>query len=66
MKELIDLQQFQKWLVAKWRTSLGLFFALVVGIVVGMLIVEGRVIDDCRFLKTFRFGNQAFSCLRVM
>jgi ABC-type nitrate/sulfonate/bicarbonate transport system permease component len=66
MNELIDLTKLQSWIQSKWRASLGIIVALVLGILIGILSVEWRVIDDCKYLKSFRFGNMAFNCVRTI
>lgn len=66
MNELIDLTKLQNWIQSKWRASLGIIVALVLGILIGILSVEWRVIDDCKYLKSFRFGNMAFNCVRTI
>lgn len=66
MNELIDLTKLQNWIQNKWRASLGIIVALVLGILIGILSVEWRVIDDCKYLKSFRFGNMAFNCVRTI
>lgn len=66
MNELIDVSKVQSWIQSKWKSSLGIVIALVFGILIGLLLVESRIIDDCKYLKTFRFGNQAFTCVRTM
>ena len=66
MKELIDLRTAKGWIVDKWRNSLGYILCILLGVVVGVLTVEWRVVDDCRYLKAFRFGSQAFTCVRTI
>ncbi len=66
MNELIDLTKLQSWIQSKWRASLGIIVSLVLGILIGILSVEWRVIDDCKYLKSFRFGNMAFNCVRTI
>ena len=66
MKELVDLHKFKDWVTNKWRNSLGYIAAILFGVLVGMLAVEWRVVDDCRYLKAFRFGSQAFTCVRTI
>lgn len=66
MKDLIDLENIKQWIKTKWAASLGYILVALAGILIGMVIVEGRVSDDCKFLKTFRFGSQVYNCGRVM
>jgi hypothetical protein len=64
MNELIDLSQMKRKVVLLWAGSLGVVVALVIGFFAGMLIAEGRILDDCKFNNGFRVGMQAFTCMR--
>ena len=66
MKELVDLHKAKDWIVSKWGNSLGYLLCILLGVIVGVLTVEWRVVDDCRYLKAFRFGPQAFTCVRTI
>lgn len=47
-----------------WAQSLAPVFALVVGVVIGNLLTEGRILDDCKYNTSFRIGTQSFNCGR--
>lgn len=66
MKELIDLSKLKTWLITAWGKYIGYVLCLGFGIVIGAVAVEGRIVDDCRYLNKFRFGSQVFNCGRVM
>ncbi len=64
-----EIQQIKKagaWVKKLWAASLGIILALAIGFGGGMLYVEGRIIDDCRFSGVFRIGLQVFNCGRRM
>lgn len=66
MKELIDYPKLKAWMLSAWGKYIGYVLCLGLGVAIGMVIVEGRITDDCRYLKNFRFGSQVFNCGRVM
>lgn len=66
MNELINAKQAKDWIVRHWAKSLGPILALIIGILIGVLMVESRIIEDCKYMKNFRFGNQAFNCTRTI
>ena len=43
---------------------MGVVFALVIGIVAGVLWARGEIIDDCKYAGSFRVQTQAFTCVR--
>ena len=66
MNELINVKQVKNWIKKYWARSLVPIAAFVVGILIGMLVVESRIIEDCKYMRNFRFGNQAFNCGRTI
>lgn len=59
-----ELREIRDWSLSVWARSLGVVVALVVGVVVGIVVRENQVIDDCKYMKSFRIGNQSFTCER--
>lgn len=47
-----------------WARALAPVFALVVGMAIGNLLTEGRILDDCKYNTSFRIGTQSFNCGR--
>lgn len=47
-----------------WAKALAPFFALVIGMVIGNLTTESRILDDCKYNTSFRIGTQSFNCGR--
>jgi hypothetical protein len=62
MKELIDFKKIWDWCVAKWRTSFGAVMFSVLAFLSGMAVQEKLIVDDCKFMGSFRDGIQAYNC----
>jgi hypothetical protein len=62
--ELIQMKdwifKFKGW----WAASFGIVAALMVGIVIGILMTERKIMDDCKFISSFRIGDQGYNCIR--
>lgn len=59
-----EFNQAKKFIQQTWSKSLVFFLALMIGIMSGMLITEGRVISDCKYMNNFRIGEQSYTCQR--
>ena len=62
MKELIDFKKIWDWCASKWRTSFGCVVLAVLMFVIGMAVQEKLIVDDCKFMGSFRDGIQAYNC----
>jgi hypothetical protein len=62
MKDLIDFKAIWVWLVEKWRTSFVVFLFSVAAFGSGAAYSEKQIVDDCKFMGSFRDGIQAYSC----
>ena len=62
MKELIDFKKIWDWCASKWRTSFGCVVLAVLMFVLGMAVQEKLIVDDCKFMGSFRDGIQAYNC----
>jgi len=62
MKDLIDFKAIWIWLVERWRTSFVTFLFTVAGFSAGGAVNEKSIVDDCRFMGSFRDGIQAYNC----
>lgn len=62
MKELIDFKKIWDWLAGKWRNSFGSILLAVLAFVVGMELQEKLIVDDCKFMGSFRDGIQTYNC----
>lgn len=47
-----------------WAASFWPLFALLLGILAGVLFATGSIINDCKYAGSFRVDSQAFSCQR--
>ena len=66
MNELIEWKKVKDTTQKLWSRSMGTIIALIIGMMAGLLIKEGTIIDDCKYTNTFRVGTQSFTCQRRM
>lgn len=59
-----ELREIRDWSLSLWAKSLGVVIALVVGFTIGFVVKESQVVEDCKYMKAFRIGNQSFTCER--
>jgi hypothetical protein len=62
--ETITYRQIIDWIHATWAKSLAVVIAFCVGIAIGQVQTEGRVIGDCKYAGAFRVNHEAFVCQR--
>lgn len=62
MRELIDFQMIWNWMVEKWRTSLLTVILMVTSFGIGGALQQKAIVDDCKFMGSFRDGTQAYNC----
>ncbi len=62
MKELIDFKKIWDWMVLRWRNSFGSIVLAVLAFVIGMELQEKLIVDDCKFMGSFRDGIQTYNC----
>lgn len=62
MKDLIDFKKIWDWCALKWRTSFGSVVLAVLMFVIGMAVQEKLIVDDCKFMGSFRDGIQSYNC----
>lgn len=60
LRRIIDVTL---WL---WGQSLPVILALLVGLWVGTVNTESRIVSDCKFANAFRVDIQAFACQRKL
>jgi hypothetical protein len=62
--ELIQMKdwifKFKGW----WAASFGIVAALIIGILIGILMTERKIMDDCKFISSFRIDSQGYNCIR--
>jgi len=64
MIESIDYRAILDWINAVWTRSLVAVLLFVIGLWIGQVQTESRVIGDCKYAGAFRVDHQAFVCQR--
>ena len=59
-----ESKQITERLKRIWSASFWPLFALLLGVIAGVLIATGNIINDCKYAGAFRVDSQAFSCQR--
>jgi len=61
-----EIEQIKKAINGLWAKSLAFVLALVLGFLAGKLTTQWDVMDDCKYISSFRISTQAFACQRRM
>jgi hypothetical protein len=64
--ETIDYRKVFAWINNVWAKSLAAVIMFCIGLWIGQVQVEGRVIGDCKYAGAFRVAHEAFVCQRRM
>jgi hypothetical protein len=64
MVETFDYKQIFTWINNVWAKSLAAVIMFFVGIYIGQVQIEGKVIGDCKYAGAFRVNHEAFVCQR--
>ncbi len=62
--DTFDYKQILTWINNVWAKSLAAVIMFVVGLAIGQVQTESRVIGDCKYAGAFRVEQQAFMCQR--
>ena len=62
--DTISYKAIFAWINGIWAKSLAAFIMFFVGLYIGEVQTEGRVIGDCKYAGAFRVEQQAFVCQR--
>jgi hypothetical protein len=62
--ESIDYRKFFDWINNVWAKSLAAVLMFFIGMLIGQVQTESRVIGDCKYAGAFRVEQQAFTCQR--
>lgn len=62
--ETIDYKKVIAWINAVWAKSFAAVLMFFVGMLIGQVQTESRVIGDCKYAGAFRVEQQAFMCQR--
>jgi hypothetical protein len=64
--ETIDYRKIFAWINNVWAKSLAAVVMFCIGLWIGQVQVESRVIGDCKYAGAFRVAHEAFVCQRRM
>lgn len=59
-----DFKPVLSWINAIWARSLAAVIMFCLGLWIGSINTEYRVVSDCKFAGAFRVDIQAFNCQR--
>ncbi len=62
--ETIEYKKVFAWINNVWAKSLAAVIMFVLGLWIGEVQTESRVIGDCKYAGAFRVEQQAFMCQR--
>jgi hypothetical protein len=62
--ETIDYKKFFVWVNNIWAKSLAAVLMFFIGMAIGQVQTESRIIGDCKYAGAFRVEQQAFTCQR--
>lgn len=62
--ETIEYKKIFVWVQNIWAKSLAAVVMFVVGMLIGQVQTESRVVGDCKYAGAFRVEHQAFMCQR--
>lgn len=64
MLETITYKQVLDFVYKTWSKSFAAVLMFLIGIVIGQVQSESRIIGDCKYAGAFRVDVQAFTCQR--
>lgn len=64
MIDSIDYRKILDWINAVWAKSLVAVLLFIIGLWIGSVQTEIRVIGDCKYAGAFRVNHEAFVCQR--
>ncbi len=62
--ETIEYKKVFAWINNVWAKSIAAVIMFVLGLWIGEVQTESRVIGDCKYAGAFRVEQQAFMCQR--
>ena len=62
--ETIDYRKVFVWIQNIWAKSLAAVIMFCIGLSIGQIQVESRVVGDCKYAGAFRVAHEAFVCQR--
>ena len=64
MLETITYKQILSFVYQTWAKSFAAVLMFVIGMWIGQVQTESRIIGDCKYAGAFRVDVQAFTCQR--
>jgi hypothetical protein len=64
--ETIEYKKFFAWINNVWAKSLAAVIMFCVGLLIGQVQTESRIVGDCKYAGAFRVNHEAFVCQRRM
>ena len=62
--ETIDYKKVIAWINNVWAKSLAAVVMFCVGVAIGQIQIESKIIGDCKYAGSFRVNHEAFVCQR--
>ena len=66
MGDIWNYKLIIKWIDDAWAKSLVAVILFCVGLSIGQVQTESRVVGDCKYAGAFRVNHEAFVCQRRM
>ena len=64
MVDTFDYRKILAWINNVWAKSLAAVLMFFIGMAIGQVQTESRVVGDCKYAGAFRVEQQAFMCQR--
>ena len=64
MIDTFDYRKILTWINNVWAKSLAAVLMFFIGMAIGQVQTESRVIGDCKYAGSFRVNHEAFVCQR--
>lgn len=62
--ETIDYKKVIAWINNVWAKSLAAVVMFCIGVAIGQVQIESKIIGDCKYAGSFRVNHEAFVCQR--
>ena len=62
--ETIDYKKVIAWINNVWAKSLAAVVMFCIGVAIGQIQIESKIIGDCKYAGSFRVNHDAFVCQR--
>lgn len=62
--ETIDYKKVIAWINNVWAKSLAAVVMFCIGVAIGQIQIESKIIGDCKYAGSFRVNHEAFVCQR--